>query len=179
MTAFVEYLQRLPEGERGHQALAALRRGLGRPPGEALEMHRYVADFLPEPKDRWDWSKQVYYLIASLFGLHPQIASEGNMGAHFARLCEGSSDPSPAVERRLNSLLASHPDDLYRTLQHAVSLLKSKDVPINWERLFRDLQRWDDSDSRREVQRRWAMSFWSAFAPRKATSQSTSEERRL
>ena len=43
---FITYLEELRDREdRG--ALAALRRGLGQPPGSAVEMYRYVVPWLP------------------------------------------------------------------------------------------------------------------------------------
>ena len=52
--ALIGYLKGLAAHEdRG--ALAALRRGLGRPPGSAGEMHPHVARFLP---DGWGWYHQ-------------------------------------------------------------------------------------------------------------------------
>jgi CRISPR system Cascade subunit CasB len=46
-----------------------------------------------------------------------------------------------------------------------VGLLRQHDVPVNWLQLLRDLGDWEHPD--REVQRRWARSFWggSATAP--------------
>lgn len=162
---FIEHLLNLKGGPNGRRALATLRRGLGKPPGSEPEMHRYVLAPQVAPA-RWEWEEDMRYLVAALFALHPENANDrrSNLGAHFAALCEGDSEPSPAVERRFNALLDSHPDDLYRTLQPAISLLKSKRVAVNWDQLLRDLQRWEDADQRRDVQRAWAKQFWSAFA---------------
>ncbi|MGH9943937.1 MAG: hypothetical protein ACRD9R_16450, partial [Pyrinomonadaceae bacterium] len=56
---FVASLERLG-GERAKQyadrdraALAALRRALGKPVGEAGEAHRFVAPWLPDGTSRW------------------------------------------------------------------------------------------------------------------------------
>lgn len=68
---------------------------------------------------------------------------------------EGGED---ALERRFTALLAAHPDDLPDYLRQAVSFLKSKDVPINWNQLIWDLQKWNDED--RRIQKEWARSFW-------------------
>jgi CRISPR system Cascade subunit CasB len=62
------------------------------------------------------------------------------------------------VERRFVALLNCHQDDLDHHLRQAVSLLKSKDAPVDWAELLKDIQRWDNDD--RLVQRRWARAFW-------------------
>jgi len=151
---FIAYLQSLAEKqERG--ALASLRRGLGHPPGAAPEMFRYVIPWLGESPG--GSQEAAYYLLASLFALHPATVSEGNMGTHLALTrSEGGED---ALERRFTVLLAAHQDDLPVYLRQAVSFLKSKEKPVNWNQLFHDLQKWDHPD--RFVQKQWARAFWS------------------
>ena len=64
---FIEALVELYKQE-DRAALAALRRGLGRPPGETIEMHPYVAPFTQGLSRK---QEDAYYLIAALFGLYP------------------------------------------------------------------------------------------------------------
>ena len=158
---FVEYLESLRE-DRG--ALAALRRGLGHPPGAVADMYRYVVPWLPN--DAPPWEEAPYYLVATLFAYHPDKegkgAGQGNMGNHFAQARDPQSD-NAALERRFTTLLTAHPDDLDVYLRQAVSFLKSKDVPVNWHRLFYDLRGWGHPN--RYVQKRWAGSFWGKRKP--------------
>lgn len=163
---FIEYLEGLAAGERSRAALAALRRGLGRPPGEAVEMHRYVVKWLP--RDAPQWQEDAYYLVASLFASHPmswpsQPGEVGptNLGASFARLL--GNDGEESVERRFTAMLNCRGEDLHVHLRHAVSLLKSRDVAVDWARLLRDLQQWHWED--RPVQRTWARAFWGYRGP--------------
>lgn len=164
---FITYLLSLKEN-RG--ALAALRRGLGRPPGTAPEMYPYVVPWLPEK-----CSQQVeaaYYLVAALFAYHPENTSSGNLGDHLrATITDGGNEQ--ATERRFVALLQSHPDDLPDHLRHAVSYLKSKEQPVNWQQLFEDLLRWDHPQ--RYVQKRWAGSFWRQAATRTETAVQAAE----
>lgn len=151
---FIARLQQLAQAQdRG--ALSALRRGLGKAPGEAPEMFRYVEPFLPG--QRSELLENVYYLLASLFALHSQSTLNGNLGDHLALTRSENGDD--ALERRFTTLLACHPEDLPDYLRQAVSFLKSKEIPINWNQLFWDLQNWDNED--RRVQKKWANSFWS------------------
>lgn len=149
---FITYLISLKEN-RG--ALAALRRGLGAQPGSAPEMFPYVVPWLPEKCSQR--MEAAYYLTAALFAYHPENIPSGNLGAHLrATIAAGGNEQ--ATERRFVVLLQSHPSDLSVQLRHAVSYLKSKDQPINWQQLFEDLLRWDHPQQ--YIQKRWAGSFW-------------------
>ena len=67
-----------------------------------------------------------------------------DMGKAFRQiwLSYGKSD---SIEKRFMSLLDADIEDLSDHLRHAVSLAKSKDVPIDWSRLFNDIRWWDAS----------------------------------
>ena len=161
----IRELERLRE-QNDRATLASLRRGMGQPPGTVVETSRVVEHMLDE--DDPPWVRDTLYLIAPLFAFHP--ASEtgerwSNMGSHFRRLFGENEEPPTNIERRFMALLTSEPDDLPDVLRQAISLLKSKDVPVNWLRLFEDVQRWLDSrpegeERRQEVRLRWSRSFW-------------------
>ena len=149
---FITYLEGLSQ-DRG--ALAALRRGLGQPPGTAPDMYPYVVPWLGDDVPRW--RENAHYLIASLYAYHPEPGGSGNLGDQFAR-ARGSQGDDIAIERRFSALLSAHPDDLPFYLRQAVSYLRSKEVPINWHTLLRDVMAWGHPD--RYVQRNWARAFW-------------------
>ncbi len=151
---FIAHLESLQD-DRG--ALAALRRGLGRPAGYAPAMFPYVVPFVPARAG--EWQEEAYYLIASLFGFYPVSTRTGNMGSHFAQLRRQKGD-GQAVERRFVALLAAHPDELGFHLRQAVSLLKSEEVPVNWSQLLRDTLSWNNPEWCADVRRRWAAAFW-------------------
>ena len=151
---FVEHLERLRH-DRG--ALAALRRGIGRPPGTVPDMYRYVVPWLPV--DLPAWREEVCYLIAALFAYHPATGGSGNMGDHFSRARAAQADDT-AIERRFTALLAAHPDDLPSYLRQAVSFLRSKDVAVDWHQLLSDVMAWGHPDYRDRVKRNWARAFW-------------------
>ncbi len=151
---FVTYLQQRSEDRA---MLAALRRGLGQPPGAAPAMFPYVVPFLGSEVTRWQ--EETHYMIASLYGLHPQSTMQGNMGTHFADLQRQTPD-RPTIERRFIALMAAHPDDLAFQLRQAISLLKSHEKPVNWHRLMYDVLSWSNPDARTWVLRQWAAEFW-------------------
>ncbi len=163
---FVKHLVWLND-ERNHDPhrrgeLAALRRGLGKEPGQAPEMHQYVVPFLPDRVD--EAHERAYYLVAALFAWHTENWASSdpwrtNLGASFAQIADRSS----SVERRFMALLSCDVERLPYHLRQAIGLLRAKDVPVNWRLLIEDLQHWDDPA--RIVQRRWARSFWGVRRP--------------
>ena len=149
---FVQYLDRRREDRA---VLAALRRGLGHAPGTVADMYPYVVPWLSV--DTPPWEETAFYVVAALFAYHPDPGGSGNMGHHFARARTAMGEET-AIERRFTVLLSAHPDDLDFHLRQAVSFLKSKDVPVNWQQLLVDLLAWSHPDG--YVQRRWARAFW-------------------
>lgn len=153
---FIGYLLNLAkEGKEDRGALADLRSGLGKQPGEMARVHRHVVPYLPEKdyNDRW------YYLTATLFGLFPEHRERYSLGRAFQSLAFPLQGPKKnSMEARFVALLNAHPDDLDDYLRHAVSLLKAYEQPLDWFRLFGDLLQWDHPDA--PVQHRWARDFY-------------------
>lgn len=162
--SFTTYLRTLAEN-RG--ALAALRRGLGQPPGTVPDMFRYVVPLLPKDAFPGSWTERSYYLLAALYASHPATAPEGNLGNHFAaHLDMQKPERNDAIERRFIALLTAHPDDLHIYLRQAISFLRSKDeTPVNWHQLMWDVLQLGYPDRATAVRKRWADAFWRRGAP--------------
>ena len=160
---FIARLEKLIE-KKDRGALAMLRRGMGKE--FPFDVYRFM------PFKRSQWQEDAALLIGPLFAHwhqgeeKPKNAGEDeNLGASMlvlvnAMVREGANpdDAAKRVERRFSALLNCHADDLKPHLRHAVSLLKSKDVPLNWRLLCDHVQWWGHED--RWVQRDWARSFW-------------------
>ncbi|MGQ9706884.1 MAG: type I-E CRISPR-associated protein Cse2/CasB [bacterium] len=168
---FIEYLEELLKSDnRG--ALSALRRGLSAPPGTVPYTYPYVIPYLPEdvPPD----SKRAipYFLVASLFALYftgkgkEQISSKEvfNLGVAF-RKAKGETSKEDSIDSRFTALLNSHYDDLPNHLRHAVSFLRSKEIPLNWNELLSHIKNWNHPD--RWVQKKLARGFWGEISPDK------------
>jgi CRISPR system Cascade subunit CasB len=130
-------------------------------------MDRYVLKFLPE--DTGVGQEEPYYLVASLFAFWHQgqdgaESTEGNLGRSLRTLVEQEEDPNrrrkleKSTEKRLIALLNCHRDDLPEHLRQIVSLLKAKEVPLDWAQLLSDIKHWERDD--RPVQKAWARGFW-------------------
>ena len=151
--AFIGYLAGLRNAE-GSGALADLRRGLAGDPWNEIRMHRYV---VPNLKDNmYPWDQKVYYMVAALFASHPDSGGMGDLGDSMERLTGKTG--SQSMESRFIALLSAHQDDLFDQLRHAISLLKSKEIPVDWVQLCRDLRRWNDPDRRTQI--KWSRSYW-------------------
>lgn len=162
--AFVEYLQGFVERE-DRAPLAALRRGLGKEPGEASEMFPYI---VPWVRTVTSFRRErAYYLIASLFALHQRSwpasgnsSRTTNLGASMAWLAR--TVESGSLAKRFVALLNSHEDDLPDHLTRIITLLKAHDIPVDWAQLLHDVQGWYLLS--RTVQRDWARGFWGSSA---------------
>lgn len=147
---FIVFLESLRK-DRG--ALAKLKRGLGKSMGD-VEMYPYVVPFLPT---EYTNKHHLYFLIATLFGLHPDATNVRNqsMGSVFLQLGKPEND---SLQKRFKALLNAEEEDLQHHLRQAVSLAKNKNVPIDYHRLFKDLLGWTHPD--RHVQLQWAKDYW-------------------
>lgn len=150
-SSFIGYLLSLAaEGNEDRGALADLRSGLGKEPGEMARVHKHVVPYLPEVRynDRW------YYLTATLFGAFPKHREGHSLAAAFRPL----KQKSESMEARFVALLNADLADLDSHLRHAVRLLKSTEEPLDWFWFFGDLLQWDHPEG--HVQLKWARDFY-------------------
>lgn len=152
---FIDYLKALAKDERRKGALASLRRGLGKPAGTDPTAYRYVVPWLSANFSKAQ--ENAYFLVAALFALHPGYTTQGNLGDHLGKI-RNSTDNPEAIDRRFSALLSCHPDDLPVYLRQMISLLKSKEIEVNWEEFLNDIVQWNRPD--RRTQKKWARGFW-------------------
>ena len=158
---FVAMLEELKRRDN-RQALAILRRGATVPPGEDLATYPLVTRFIPE----WarGWREQAFYLVASLYAIHPESwHGEGSgrwdwhLGASLLQLRTARGElQSRSLDVRVLRIVRAEPDQLPDLLRGLVDLLRDGSVPIDWTVLLSDLIYWD----RGESQRRWAATYW-------------------
>ena len=157
----IRFLENLVKGQNTGR-LAGLRRGVNKPPGIVPEAYSQVVPFFDENSSRRQ--EAVLYHTAALFALWHQGRDRlpGNPHKDMGKSLQYYKvlTNSESVENRFLALLKSRPETLPHHLRHCVGLLKTKDVPIAWRRLLRDLLLWSHPD--RFVQRAWSRSFWGA-----------------
>lgn len=151
-SGLIGYLHGLAK-KQDRASLAHLRRGLGRKPGDAMEMYPYVGRFAGEGSGKAH--ERAVFLTAALFAYYPDAPQNaGDLGSSVKQIAEKSD----SIERRFVALLDADAEDLHYYLRQMIGLLKANSVPVNWEQLFKDLRNWSHDD--RFVQRKWARSFW-------------------
>lgn len=152
--AFIAFLIQLRDSKR-RAPLAALRRGLGRPLGTAIEMYPYVIPFIDGLSG---WREDAYFLVAALFALHPAPGGNGSFGKTVARIRSVRTAGHESLEKRFLALLDADTEQLPNVLRQMISLARSAEVPVDWSRLLSDLSAWDHPD--RYVQQGWARSYY-------------------
>jgi CRISPR system Cascade subunit CasB len=135
-------------------ALAAFRRGLGKPPGAVPELLRWLSPWTATLGLR---DAEVCLLVASLFALYPGEGTGGNIGWTCAALRTGLAG-NAGLEDRFVALLHCRRDDLPWHLRRLVALARENAVAVDWAQLMADIRHWDHPE--RFVQLAWAHTFW-------------------
>jgi len=167
--AFVSALEAI-EREQDRGLLAELRRGRGRGFGEYASRDGWVLRTLTRSGAAWDGGDRRVSIcchVASLFAQHSSSGGRGSMGTAFYRLASSSPGAEQGAERRFYQLLDSEFEDLPDRLRHAVSLLKSREIPIDWRRILADLCNWEWAS--RSVQKAWSRDFWAPMTQSETT----------
>lgn len=146
--ALIAALERLTQTD-DRAALSALRRSLSE--DAVAHAYPYVIPFLPLRPTAW--LESTYLLVAGLFALHP-MSGRDTLGVALRRVQDATG--SNSVEQRFVALLDAHPDDLGPHLRHAISLVRSKEIAIDWNDLLRTIRGWREES----IRRRWARDFW-------------------
>ena len=153
------FVQRLYDlaARKDRAALAELRRSFANP----LAALPYVVPFLAKDATRRD--EAALSLVAGLFALHPEHGSTS-----LAKALSLLAKDSDSVALRFRALLDADAEDLPTHLRHAVSLVKSRDLAIDYDDLLAAVRWWGSENKNR--QRAWARDFWGATEPTKETA---------
>lgn len=141
--------------EDDRAALAALRRSLDEETASFARAAPYVAPALPldlEPSN-----ERIAYLVAGLFALQPSTSSR-TLARALRSVMERREAAS--IEGRFVALLGASIEDLGPHLRHAVTLIRTEELSIDWLQLIEDLRFWTHGAG--FVQRRWASDFWAS-----------------
>jgi CRISPR type I-E-associated protein CasB/Cse2 len=141
-------------------ALADLRRGVGKLPGEVPLVIRHTAQFLPEGKETF--FRAPVHLTATLFATHPKNTPYGNFGDHCVSLVKASGRKT-STDRQFLRLLTVSNDTLDIELRQFLGLLASQKISVNYKDLFRSIYNWDHPD--KFIQQGWAESFYKEIDP--------------
>ena len=164
VTRFTEYLKSLS----GRGQLAELRRSAADPLGDFRSI-RILGPFLPDDDG---WRFDAYRLVGTLYALHRQRFSEGQVpdfaegekrrsfGASLRRLRAQLKGGQDSLDLRFAALLDTPAEDLAVPLRGMVQRCASaeKPVPVDYAQLLNDLLWWEGDRTRRK----WAREYWQA-----------------
>ena len=181
----IKQLQDLPEHPR-KAALANLRRGVGRVPGDLPELWGSFLLGMPQELQstggeptRAEWS---IYLALTLYAMHQQgnelpeksMNKEGvKFGSAVHRLVDPEDQPEKnGVFRRFNALAtASSIQEVSQHLRGMIQLLRANDIPLDYPQLAADLYNLQFPDSSARVRLRWGQEYYSCAASEKESSE--------
>lgn len=144
---FVENLKGLDSGDK-----AKLKRNAGKRLSDA----RHIGTFyriLPFGTPQYE--EESFFLVATLYPL-ADSGSMKNFGYSLQRAKD--SQNGKGMDRRIEVLIDSDETQLPFHLRQAVRLIHSKNVPVNWEQLLKDLIGWSHAD--KYVQKQWVRDYF-------------------
>jgi len=160
-------------------ALAALRTGLGKPPGAAARMLPIVAPFLTSDEGP---ATRAAFITAALFARHPMHAAGGSLGASLWKATKRADNPGgkhgeSGVEARFAAALDADPEDMPRHLDGLISLCESAGAPIDWHRFHLDVRGLlgHNEDYQIRIRTRWARDFWRGPTESDKSSETSTE----
>lgn len=181
MVATLEAAVPGPDQKGDPGALAALRRSLGKAPGETIDacavVERFIPDLDPPLRDR---EHEAFYLVAGLFALHPhhgapdEESRSRSLGRTLRaiRFREDNSE-DPGIERRFMAMLDADWKTLPTHLRSLFQLLGRTDARVDYVQLYADILEWDRPGA--HVKLRWAGDFWRQTQRTESDTASTSE----
>lgn len=170
----LRWLRDLPEHPR-KAALAHLRRGVGRAPGDLPELWGIFLEGMPEELEsqtgkptQGEWA---IYLALTLYALHQQghtlpgddMSRQGvGLGQAVRRLVPQGEDPADSsIQRRFNALAtAAQTREIAQHLRGMIQLLRAAEVPLGYAQLAKDLFYLQFPDSASQVRLRWGQDFY-------------------
>jgi CRISPR system Cascade subunit CasB len=155
-------------------ALARLRRGVGKQPGELLDILEFTLDhefFAGRADGAASFNEYAAHIALTLFALHQQSKSQPmhrpgvGLGTALRRLGDGPDIPDP-IKRRFRVLgTADSVAELTHHLRGAVQLLRAGDVGLDYGLLADQLVTWQLSGGPNRVRLRWGRDFYRTDRP--------------
>lgn len=153
-------------------ALANLRRGVGRVPGELPELWGSFLNEIPDDllgiNGKPSPAEWAIYLSLTLFALHQQGNSESvsipkvSLGSAAARLMDHKTDEErECVLRRFGPVVTAKdmPSMSYH-LRCLIQLIKAKGIKLDYRILAEDIYDFQSDETRNNVRLRWGQDFY-------------------
>lgn len=162
----------LQQAKENTKALAELRRGIGKVPGEIPQLWGYYLESMPEDfygntePSRAEWA---VYAALTLFALHqqgkdPQIDPMQKEGQSFGKALSylvHSQDDQERILRRFNIIAtASSVEELFHYMRSAVQLLRAENIGLDYAKLAGDIYCYQFPELISTVRLRWGQDFY-------------------
>lgn len=144
--------------------LAALRRGIGREPGAAPAMWRLYTQLTED--GRVSRQLRAEHAALTLFAVHQQSRSApmhrkgAGVGTAVLALRRSGRYSEEAVDRRFAAAAtATSLAEVTVHLRGLLTQLRTVNLPLDYDALYRDLREWQDPQRRGAVRRRWGSQY--------------------
>ncbi|HSV64872.1 MAG TPA: type I-E CRISPR-associated protein Cse2/CasB [Mycobacteriales bacterium] len=145
--------------------LAALRRGIGRQPGDVPEMWRFYTRLSEDGEPTADLYAE--HAALTLFAVHQQSKARpmhrGGVGVGRAvfELRRSTAFSPETVDRRFAAAAtATSLPEVVTHLRGLVTQLRGIDQVLDYTRLYLDLRGWQDPEQRSRVRRHWGSQYF-------------------
>lgn len=153
-------------------ALAELRRGVGKKPGDVPQLWGYFLQDLPEEffgdkePSKAEWA---VYTSLTLFALHQQgkdpksdtMNKEGySFGTAVNKLVHNEDERERVARRFYAAATASSMEELSHHMRGIIQLLRGEGVPLDYPMLAADLYRYQFSSLVSNVRLKWGQDFY-------------------
>lgn len=112
-----------------------------------------------------DWKALCVQTVAGLYAMHPKETAQGDFGTTCRALLSDDERQNlhdarevGPLSRRFQHLLAAEREEVFERVTRLVMRAKTEEAPVNYERLYDDLMKWQYNPE--SVRVRWAKSFW-------------------
>jgi CRISPR system Cascade subunit CasB len=189
VTKHIDQLQRGYRQDRPDAvaALARIRRGAGKPPGQTPDLWGLTGtELLYAAAPDWGESARMIraenamHVAVTLWALHQQSHREADMhqtggaelGGAVRRLMPDGDIDEPIRKRFVRAATASSLDVLAQRLREIVLLLRANAIPLDYGVLAERLFQWQQPGGQAQVHRTWGRSFHS-YRPKPAAGTDT------
>ncbi len=165
----LKYLQSISESGAGKAALAQLRHGVGKRPGELPALWGSIFDKIPEEllgKKEASCAEWAVYTALTLYALHHQgnpddvYQKDISVGRAAGELVKNDDDTERIVNRLNTIVTATSPNDLAYHLRGLIQLIKSSDIKLDHALLAKDLYLFNNNEIADSIKLRWGRDFY-------------------
>lgn len=162
----------LQQSRENTKALAELRRGIGKAPGEIPQMWGYYLESMPEEfygdtePSRAEWA---VYAALTLFALHQQgkdpkiepMQKEGqSLGRALSYLVHNGNDKERIIRRFNIIATASSVEELFHYMRSVIQLLRGENIGLDYAKLAGDIYCFQFPELISNIRLRWGQDFY-------------------